>query len=87
MTISTAHPEVTPRTAAATAAKMRKSEERWAEHLRGRGWAVVEPAVAQGLHSSGTDHEPGQDCGWCDGYRAALRDVLGTAESAHPDAS
>lgn len=31
------------RTAAATAAKMRKSEERYARHLRDRGWVVTAP--------------------------------------------
>lgn len=77
MTNPTDHPTVTPRTAAATAAKMRKSEERWADHLRDRGWAVVEPAAAAAIHTSGTDHEPGGGCSWCDGYRAALADVLG----------
>lgn len=31
----------TSRTAKATATRMQKSEQRWANHLRGRGYAVV----------------------------------------------
>jgi len=41
--------ETPSRTAAATAAKMRKSEERWAQHLRDRGWAVIDPEHAGAL--------------------------------------
>lgn len=43
MTITPITPAPSSRTAAATAAKMRKSEQRWADHLRGRDWAVIDP--------------------------------------------
>jgi hypothetical protein len=36
---------VRPRTAAATAARMRAKEDRMAGELRGRGWGVVPPEV------------------------------------------
>lgn len=43
MTITPITQAPSARTAAATAAKMRKSEARWADHLRGRDWAVIDP--------------------------------------------
>ena len=41
--ITRTSPNAGQRTEAATEAKMRKSEERWAAHLRGRCWAVIDP--------------------------------------------
>ncbi len=75
-----APPDLTPgqrRVAEATAAKMRKSEKRWADHLRGRGWAVVEPGVVEGLKRSGPEHGPDDACQWCAGYWQAISDALG----------
>lgn len=86
MAISDLTPDITrgpapavKRTSAATEAKMRKSEERWADHLRGRGWSVVHPTVVSGLLEHAPEHGPGDDCRWCEGYRQALLDVLGNA--------
>lgn len=49
MTITPITQAPSARTAAATAAKMRKSEARWAQHLRGRDWAVIDPDHVAGL--------------------------------------
>ena len=60
---------------AAHDARRRAGEERRAEYLRERGWTVLPPEMVRQLELGGTDHAPGGECGWCDGYRAALLDV------------
>lgn len=68
------------RIAAAQAVRMRRSEERWADHLRNRGWTVVKPEVIEILRDGGADHPADHACAWCTGYRAALEDVLTPAD-------
>jgi len=71
---------------AAHDARRRQSEEKWAQHLRDRGWAVIDPEIARALLEGGTDHVHGDGCWWCDGYRAALLDVMGgTLDPRNPD--
>lgn len=86
MTTTADTPGLTPgqrRTVKARETRSRASEQRWAEHLRGRGWAVVQPELADQLKTAGVGHGgPGHDeCLWCAGYATALNDVLGDAGS------
>lgn len=74
-------PEVTPaparpaRTAAANAARMRKSEGRWADHLRGRGYAVVPRASLEAMLRQVADSRASTGDEWFRGFREGLLSV------------
>jgi hypothetical protein len=82
MTINDTAP--TSRTAAATAAKMRKSEHRWAVHLRDRGWTVV-PRRALEAMAEYLDKTPTERDSWLAGFRAGLAAVVEVSETIQAD--
>lgn len=71
------------RTQAATEARMRKSEQRWAQHLRGRGYAVVEVTRVESVLSdldvdtdaNGETRRPA-DAAWIRGFHEGMRSVV-----------
>lgn len=70
------------RTRKAREARSRASEQKWADHLRGRGWSVVDPAVVVKLKASldvDGSHGSNADCKFCQGYAQAISDALGDA--------
>jgi hypothetical protein len=77
--ITRTSPNAGQRTAAATEAKMRKSEERWAEHLRGRGWAVIDPDHVAALGRLVAEYAAA--------HRVPVADLWGALAMTTPDAS
>ena len=77
-------PDVTPapsRTAAATAARMRKSEGKWAAHLRGRGWIVLPPNVLERLGVNPDDIPSSRD--WARGFNDGVSAVSEVSAEIH----
>lgn len=78
-------PEVTTtsRTAAATAARMRKSESKWAAHLRSRGWVVLPAHVLAklGVDPAAMAHPESKD--WARGFNDGITAIVEVSSKVH----